>query len=482
MGSGKQEPADAAEHAESSAARPDSPPASAMESQPTEKLSRGDVPLESRPTEQISRREENSAEEGDFGPPLSDFGPSQSEFGPAQSGFGPSQSEFGPSQSEFGPPQSEFGPPQSEFGPPLSEFGPPLAEFGPPVADFGQPVDSGASGWTPAPAAPSPEIGWRPADAGPTTPAPPPQYRAPDSSTAPPTVRYPAEDNPDATVRLSGEQGPSKPSGWAAAGGIKTSESGRESAWLRSADSAMPAPAQRTTGAKSAGATQESLSWADDPIAKALAPKPGAAKSAGSQSLWADDDLAKRLAPKSAPPPHESSRPWGRIAAGAGAAIAALLAIVVTVVVLTRGGADEESANPLVTTSVAPSGGAALSCPARKDGNTLVGNGPGSTDTGAGAILGFQHGFYAERSGAQARSYVAPDAPNVSPADTIQAAINQVIPVGTTYCLRIVELTPDSFDADLTEHRPDGSTTVYHQRITTVNREGKHLIFEIAER
>ncbi|MFI6869993.1 hypothetical protein [Nocardia sp. NPDC050406] len=369
----------------------------------------------------------------------------------------------------------------------MSEFGPPLAEFGPPVADFGQPVESGASGWTPAPPPPDPAIGWRPVDA-------PPPYQAPDSSAAPPTVRYPEPEVSEATVRFATEQPAPpapKPSGWAAAGGIKTSESGRESAWLRSAEAGMPSatnpPGSATAPtSKTSGPQQESLSWADDPIAKALAPKPGAAKSTGAkqESLsWADDPIAQRLAPKTAPPPREPDHQRGRMVWIAGGAVVALIAIVVAVALIARGGpADDENAGAAVTTGSSSGNSAALSCPARKDGNTIVGNGPGSTESGSGAILGFQHGFYAERSGAKARSFVAPDAPNVSPADTIQTAINQVIPVGTTYCLRIVEVTPEVFDADLTEHRPDGSTTVYHQRITTVNREGKHLIFEIAER
>ncbi|NNH70257.1 hypothetical protein HLB23_10340 [Nocardia uniformis] len=370
-----------------------------------------------------------------------------------------SASDFGPplAEPEFGPPLSDFGPPQSEFGPPLSEFGPPLSEFGPPVTEFGQPI------------APSPEMGWRPADAAPPIPAPPQQYRAPDSS----TPQYPRTgDASDATVRFSGEQAvpptPPSNSGWAPAGGIKTSQTGRESTWLRSADAGMPSnsevpqpPAAKSAGAESAAPKQQSLSWADDPIAQLLAPKPAA------------------------PPVRvEPTRSRARIVIGGGAVLAALIALVVVIVMVNRGGSSDDQAGvlPSTTNAAGPTSSAALSCPARMDGNTTVGNGPGSTATGSGAILGFQHAFYADRSGTKARSFVAPDAPNVSPAETIQQAINDVIPVGTTYCLRIVEVTPEVFDADLTEHRPDGSTTVYHQRVTTVNREGKHLIFEIAER
>lgn len=184
----------------------------------------------------------------------------------------------------------------------------------------------------------------------------------------------------------------------------------------------------------------------------------------------------------------KAAPPWGRIAAGVGALVAVIVAVAVVVAVATR---DTEPAEPTAAPPVpastkraatATTSPAELSCPAKREGNLTIGNGPGSTANGADAILGFQHSFYTDRSGVKARTFVAPDAANVSQAEVIQNAINDVIPVGTSYCVRIVEVTPELFDADLTEHRPDGTTTVYKQRITTVNRDGKSLIFTIDER
>ncbi|WP_067544108.1 hypothetical protein [Nocardia crassostreae] len=164
--------------------------------------------------------------------------------------------------------------------------------------------------------------------------------------------------------------------------------------------------------------------------------------------------------------------------------MAGLAILGAVIVAVTRGGGDDEQTPAVATTTgksvttTAPTA-AALSCPTKREGNLTIGNGEGSTGSGADAILGFQHAFYADRSGEKARTFVAPDAANVSPAEVIQQAINDVIPVGTTYCLRIVEVAPAIYDADLTEHRPDCTTTVYRQHITTVNRDGKNLIFAI---
>ncbi|WP_228809955.1 hypothetical protein [Nocardia otitidiscaviarum] len=443
MGSGKDETADAAN------AQSGLPPESdGLESRPTEQLSRDAVTADAEQTADPDAQETEQLSRRDF--------PDSARNGTEDAGFGPPLTEFGPPVADFGPPQNDFGPPQSDFGPPLSDFGPPLSEFG-------KAPDSSAAAWTPAAPSPSPEIGWRPVDG--------PQYHAPEPAPAPLTARFDSTANPDATVRLSGDQvppAPKKSSGWAVAGGINTTNSGRESSWLRGGGESgyppptAPEPARSSTSAsKSTGTERESLSWADDPIGKMLAPK---------------------TAPP--PPPEPESRGRGRLLLVAGAVVA-LIAVVVTVALITRGGGSDDgaSADPLpVTTGAAATSSAALSCPARKDGKVTVGNGPGSTASGAEAILGFQHAFYAQRSGTKAREFVAPDALNISPADTIQQAIDEVIPAGTTYCLRIVEITPDIFDADLTEHRPDGTTTVYRQHITTVNRDGRHLIVAINER
>ncbi|MFI6363485.1 hypothetical protein ACIBG0_12135 [Nocardia sp. NPDC050630] len=340
------------------------------------------------------------------------------------------------SESEFGPPLDDFGPPVSEFGPPVSEFGPPVGEFGPPTGGQARPQWS-----VPEPATDHPELIWRPADEPPTVPPPPPQYRAPDTTVfgdapPPPPPRRPeppVEPDPnEATVRHTAPA------------------AGQHDTWWNSPTESggVPKPPSEPPG----------LSWSDDPIAKRLAPK-----------LISDTITAT-------PTRHSSRGRW--IALGVLAAIVVVLALVVTFVAVKR----DDNGSPKAAPPAPPSTSAALSCPASKDGKVTRGNGQGDTSSGPGAILGFQYEFYVDRNGERARRFVAPDAENVSTAEVIQQAINEQIPVGTTHCLRIAESAADTFEVDLTEHRPDGTTNVYRQTIITVVRDGKTLIFAIRER
>ncbi|WP_330252437.1 hypothetical protein OG874_41250 [Nocardia sp. NBC_00565] len=349
------------------------------------------------------------------------------------------------SGSEFGPPLDDFGPPVSEFGPPVGEFGPPTGDFGPPTGDFGPPTGGQVRPqWAvPEPATDHPELIWRPADEPPSVPPPPPQYRAPDSTVfgdappppPPPTRRPqpPVEPDPtEATVRHTTPPPAQRETWW-----NSPTESG-----------GVPTPPPEPPG----------LSWADDPIAKRLAPK------------LLSDEIA-------ATPSRSGSR--GRwIALGVLAAVVVALALVVTFVAVSR----DDNTSPKAAPPPPPSTSAALSCPASKDGRVTRGNGQGDTSSGAGAILGFQYEFYVDRNGEKARKYVAPDAENVSTAEIIQQAINDQIPVGSTHCLRVAEVAGDTFEVDLTEHRPDGTTNVYRQTVTTVDRDGKTVIFAIRER
>ncbi|WP_067562090.1 hypothetical protein [Nocardia acidivorans] len=482
-----------------SADRPASGAGAGAPSPGTEHDAAGHAGGQGGPTEPDASAAGSDAERG---APFDTVGDAGTDFGPAVSEFAPSLNDFGPPVSVFGSGADTFGPPSAEFGAPVADFGAADAEFGPPTGQFRPVPDAPVAGWAPAPVPASPELAWRPADGTP----PAPEYLAPDSSTPYPgdanalygngigdaeqTVRY----GVDETVRYDTAPEPPAPkkSGWATGGGIKTSQIGRESAWLRSAENGMPE-------SDSAAPQQESLSWADDPLTKLLMPKKaeagkggagkgGAAKGSKQEPLsWSEDSIAQRLAPKTAAAPGKPKRSWMPVAVGGGALV--LIAVVALVVVsLTRGdsGTSDDTQAAFgpggTVTTAAPSSIAALSCPAKRDGALTIGNGPGGTDSGTAAILGFQHAFYADRDGAKARSFVAVDSPTVSPAETIQQAINDVIPKGTSYCLRITDLGGEAFDADLTEHRPDGTTTVYRQRIVTVNKDGKHLIFTIDER
>jgi hypothetical protein len=345
---------------------------------------------------------------------------------------------------------SGFGPPLDDFGPPVSEFGPPVGEFGPPVGEFGPSTRGKAPQWqVPEPATDHPELIWRPADE-PPTPPPPATYRAPDTTVFPdgpppaaPPARQPqppADSDEDLTVRHA-----TPPAGV-----------DRDTWWNRPTESGgVPTPpAESLRRSDSAG-----LSWSDDPIVKRLAPSPAF--------------------PTPGFTPNRKNGSRGRwIVLGAVAAIAVVVALVVTIVAVNRdsGGDGGVAAPPPAATT------AALSCPTSREGKVTVGNGAGDAASGPGAILGFQYSFYVERSGERARRFVDPEALNVSTADIIQQAINDQIPVGTTHCLRIIELATDTFDVDLTEHRIDGVTTVYRQTVTTTNRDGKTLIYAIKER
>ncbi|WP_232839779.1 MULTISPECIES: hypothetical protein [Nocardia] len=369
---------------------------------------------------------------GGFGPPTGDFGPPLRDGGPPTGGFGPPLREGGPPTGGFGPPLREGGPPTGDFGPPLRDGGPPTGGFGPPLRDGGPPTVESVPTWSvPRPPGDHPELGWRPAaePAGPPTDA---RYRAPDTTDFPAPVAPPPDRDPDATTRHRNPASAPEPENW----------------WSPTDSGEVPRPPKEPRGAESG------LSWADDPI-------------------------AKRLAPTRAVPETTKSAGKGRgVVVGVAVAAVVLIGLIVAIVAMGRGGgADEASA-----TVSPPSTAAALSCPASRDGRVSVGNGPGDTSSGPSAILGFQHAFYVERSGAGVRRYVAPDAENISSADIIQGAITEQIPAGTTHCLRITEVASDTFDVDLTEHRPDGTTTVYRQTVSTVDRDGRILIFAIRER
>ncbi|MBF6326291.1 hypothetical protein IU412_18580 [Nocardia cyriacigeorgica] len=324
----------------------------------------------------------------------------------------------------------------SDFGPPVGDFGPPVGDFGPPVGAFGPPT-TGGPGWKPEPAPEKPGLTWRPAgepapEPPASVPAPPPQFRAPDSTTFPDNPPRPprpesADAGEDRTVRMSADDD----SSW----------------WNRPTKSGEP-PTPPSEPAREPG-----LSWADDPIAKRLTP----------QSVT--EALAR---------PAKKKRPLGPIIAGSAAVVAVLVALTVVIVMMTGDDSGAETAQAPTTT-------AALSCPASKDGKVTVGNGAGDTASGAGAILGYQHAFYTARDGAKARSFAASDA-NVLPAADLQKVIDEQIPQGTTYCLRMTERQPNVFDVDLAVHQPDGTTNLYPQTVQTIDQNGKHLIFAILDR
>ncbi|WP_245650362.1 hypothetical protein [Nocardia harenae] len=347
------------------------------------------------------------------------------------------------------------------FGPPVDgsdgagENGVGASGFGPPVAGgqdepttrsgsaFGAPIGPGhIPGWQP-PAGSRPEVGWRPAGgllpAGGSTDAAPP------------------------------------PAGMSAPFGTSVTGADPEPPTVRHQVAPASAPARTPAPAAPAQPDAEPPQWWNQSDEAGGVPKPPPVADGG--LAWNDDPIARRLAPGGSAVAERVPAPNRGTLYGALAAAVALLIAVVVIVVTVRGGGDDD---PAVAAPVPST--AALSCPASEDGTVTVGNGTGSTEDGAGAILGFQYAFYVERNGERARRYVDPDAANISSAQVIQSAIDEQIPVGTTHCLRVTELATDTFEVDLTEHRPDGATTVYQQTVATVVKDGRHLVHSIDNR
>ncbi|WP_030525864.1 hypothetical protein [Nocardia rhamnosiphila] len=354
------------------------------------------------------------------------------------------------------PERADFGPPTGDFGPPVSEFGPPTGELSMPGwKPNTRPEDSGLT-WRPAPGAGAAEP--------PAVPPPPPQYRAPDSSTpvqrpAPAESRPVTRPAPDADSTTVRHQIPPDPAPRTSPAGERAPEPDQATVRHTGPDLRWPASGQpnQSGGSESAAGSVRpragGLSWDSDPIAQKLTPQ----------------SVAGALAAKP-----RRGLPVGRIVTAV-AVLVALVAVGVAIVVVSGG--DDAPAGPPVADS-----GSALSCPASQEGGVIVGDGVGDTTSGAGAILGFQHQFYVERSGVGARQFVAVDSPAISSAETIQSAIDTHIPAGTEHCVRITERASNSFDVDLTELRPNGKTTVYKQTVTTVDRDGKTVLWVIADR
>ncbi|RMI31736.1 hypothetical protein [Nocardia stercoris] len=391
---------------------------------------------------------------GAFGPAVGGpFGPGTD---PAQASGTPAAGSAG--GSAFGPAVGAgVDPAAAPFGPVAgaaegSAFGPAVgAGADPAAAPFGQApaAEEGGFGpptgsWAPV-SGPSRNLGWRPVTG--SNPVQPQPMRAPEAGPA----------DVEQTVRVPGGSG---------------------------------APVSPPADADAAESRPRKSLWDDDELARSLVPKSGAGGDESrsrkpSSSLWDDDDLARKLAPKSvAAAAQETATKKRRLLPIVGAVVAVLVVlggIAAAVVFAGRKPAPSPNAGPPpITTSISAT--PTSTCVQQTSGSVMTGNGPGDTSSGPGVIFGFQHAFYVERSGFRARDFVAPDAADISAPEVIQQGIDQQIPPGTTYCVRIDQRAPDSFDVDVTEHRPDGTNQRYPQVVRTVNRDGRWAIFSIVSR
>ncbi|MEC3953832.1 hypothetical protein VMT65_12400 [Nocardia sp. CDC153] len=129
------------------------------------------------------------------------------------------------------------------------------------------------------------------------------------------------------------------------------------------------------------------------------------------------------------------------------------------------------TAPPTASGFAQPAAGPADLCPNETKGDTVRGNGPGSTKSGPDVILALQNRYYVDRSGKSVREMFAPDAaaPTV---DQIQAGIDS-IPVGTTYCVQIM---PGPFDGQhvmiVTERHPDTTTRTWSPQLVITTKQG----------
>jgi hypothetical protein len=116
-------------------------------------------------------------------------------------------------------------------------------------------------------------------------------------------------------------------------------------------------------------------------------------------------------------------------------------------------------------------------CRAGDDGTVVRGDGPGGTDTGPHAVLGFDYAYFVLRDAAAARGFVAPAA-TVGPVDQLQAGI-ATVPTGTLHCLSITADGPDRYRVELTTRHGRDEPLIYRQIVTTATTDGRVLITAI---
>ncbi|WP_198163510.1 hypothetical protein [Rhodococcus sp. WMMA185] len=200
--------------------------------------------------------------------------------------------------------------------------------------------------------------------------------------------------------------------------------------------------------------------------------------------LSADDE-------PSPPPPVRGGRGKGRGKRKLGVGVAAIAVAGGGAALFLAQSDDEPSPSAVAQSTVAPTTAPPTSnapsepvadespswCVEARDGETVVGNGPGGTTNGFDAILAFDHAYYVDRDGAKARAVGAPDAEMGSAAD-IQGGID-TLPVGTEHCLTITETGIGRYAVTLSELRPNGSMQRYKQVVTTADVGGRTYITSI---
>ena len=153
------------------------------------------------------------------------------------------------------------------------------------------------------------------------------------------------------------------------------------------------------------------------------------------------------------PPPRaqnrQVSRP-ARIAVAAATAVAVLGGSAVLGYFVTRG-------------AVSPSAQATSDCPEVSEPGRVVGAGPGSLETPAGAVLAFDHAYYVERSASKAFEAVASTS-RMSEEQLRLEGVERVLD-GTRHCDEVREISSTRLEVDLTEYPPDAAPVHIRQRV-----------------
>lgn len=212
---------------------------------------------------------------------------------------------------------------------------------------------------------------------------------------------------------------------------------------------------------------------------------PGSWPGARGEFPWSQPDTASGF------PAPARRRRRRRVAIGAGVfAVVALVLVggAVMAGVLSFSSSSASSSSASSSAAVAGPPPTQTACPASSSNGVVTGSGPGDQDSGPGVIEAFNHAYYVQRSAAAARAVAAPGAVAAEP--VMQAYIDK-LPVGTTHCLSITTLAPNTFRVVLTEIPPDSAQpgrpgdpapappVAIHQRISTIESSGKTWIASI---
>ncbi|WP_156482634.1 hypothetical protein [Dietzia cinnamea] len=171
----------------------------------------------------------------------------------------------------------------------------------------------------------------------------------------------------------------------------------------------------------------------------------------------------------------------------AGVVVATLLVLAGGAFLLsTVAGAGDDTAEaaplslpPTPTTEPVSAATSDVECKASREESVTTGNGDGDTESVAGVILAFQHAYYVERDATDVEELLSEES-TITDLEALQEGIDSV-DKGTEHCLEISADGDDAAAVELTEIAPDGTQTVFKQRVTTTREEGDIQIVSIED-